>query len=279
MPETEPKLHISIITLFPDIFDNHLKHLPISRALEKKLVQIDFINLRDFAVDKRGTVDSPPYGGGPGMILQPEPIFNAVSFAVNRYKDLLTGVDKDKSNKSEDLPGDMLGKDGSDKKLSKIIFLTPRGKTYDQKKALELSQVDYLIIVCGRYEGMDQRVVDYFTNIADLSGQTADYRQNNPPINPTDTMNELIAEEVSIGNYVLSGGEIPSMAIVESVVRLLPGAIDNPEALTNESFNPSRPSQVEHPQYSRPEEWQGLKVPEVLVSGHHAKIEKWKGLA
>lgn len=255
MPETEPKLHISVITLFPDIFDNHLKHLPISRALEKKLVQIDLINLRDFAVDKRGTVDSPPYGGGPGMILQPEPIFNAASFAVNRYKDLY----------------DTLGKDGSDKKLSRIIFLTPRGKTYDQKKALELSQVDHLITVCGRYEGIDQRVIDYFTK--------ADYRQNNPPTNPTDTTNQLTAEEISIGNYVLSGGEVPAMAIVESIVRLLPGAIDNPEALTNESFNTSRPSQVEHPQYSRPEEWQGLRVPEVLVSGHHAKIEKWKGLA
>lgn len=213
-------LHIFVITLFPDIFANHLKHLPISRALEKGLLQIDFINLRDFAIDKRGTVDSPPYGGGPGMILRPEPIFDAINFALNRN-------DNDEG--------------------TQIIFLTPRGKTYHQAVAQQLATLKNLIIVCGRYEGIDQRVVNYFH-----------------------------AQEISIGNYVLSGGEVASMAIIESVTRLIPGAIENQEALISESFNPSEPTQTEHPQYSRPEEWQGLKVPQTLLSGHHKKVDDWK---
>jgi len=215
-------LHISIITLFPDIFANHLKHLPISRAIEKGLLQIDFINLRNFAIDKRGTVDSPPYGGGPGMILRPEPIFDAINFALNRAIPAM-------------------------REPAHIIFLTPRGKTYNQATAQHISTLKNLVIVCGRYEGMDQRVAEYFH-----------------------------AQEVSIGNYVLSGGEIAGMAIIESVTRLIPGAIENQDALINESFNPGQPTQTEHPQYSRPEEWQGLKVPQILVSGHHKKVDDWK---
>lgn len=233
MPETKPKLHISVITLFPDIFVNHLQHLPLSRAISKNLVQVRFINLRDFATDKRGTVDSAPYGGGPGMILRPEPIFDAITFALESHPGL-----EDRSEGTTTQNG------------VRTIFLTPRGKTYNQNKALELSKVDNLIIVCGRYEGIDQRVIKYFTG----------------------------AEEISIGKYVLSGGEVPAMAVMESVIRLIPGAIDNTQALENESFNPSRPNSVEHPQYSRPEDWRGIKVPDILLSGHHANINKWKGI-
>jgi len=227
MPEANQKLHISVITLFPDIFEHHLKHLPLSRAISKGLVQVDFVNLRDFAVDKRGTVDSPPYGGGPGMILRPEPIYDTITSVLTNTK-------------------------------TKLIFLTPRGTRYDQKVAMDLAQnYSHLIIFCGRYEGMDQRVIDYFVQKSKVD-------------------KNLQTEEVSIGKYVLSGGEVGAMAIMESVVRLIPGAIDNQEALTDESFNPSRPQSLEHPQYSRPEVWNGLKVPEILLSGHHKNIQTWK---
>lgn len=255
MPETTSKLHISVITLFPDIFDNHSKHLPISRAIAKGLVEIEFINLRSFAVDKRGTVDSPPYGGGPGMILRPEPIFDAVNFALKNHPLMKTEV--------LHTPRQSFTSDQEPQLYSKgirIAFLTPRGETYNQRKAIEFATSRHLVLICGRYEGMDQRVIDYFTR---PNSQTVD----------------LTAQELSIGSYVLSGGEVPAMAIIESVIRLIPGAIDNPQALTNESFNPTRPTETEHPQYSRPEIWQNLKVPQILTSGHHENIDKWKNLS
>jgi tRNA (guanine37-N1)-methyltransferase len=223
-------LHIQVITLFPDIFTSHLSHLPISRAVNKGLLQVDFVNLRDFAIDKRGTVDSPPYGGGPGMILRPEPIFDAINFALSKT---------------------------ASTNPTNIIFLTPKGEGYDQSKALQLSEASELILVCGRYEGMDQRVMDYFVNHAN-SGTS------------------IRAQEVSVGKYVLSGGEVAAMVIMESTARLIPGAIENREALIEESFNSSQPNQTEHPQYSRPEKWRGLKIPEALLTGHHANIRKWK---
>lgn len=210
-------LNFNVITLFPDIFENHLKHLPMKRAVKESLVKINLIELRKFAIDKRGTVDSPPYGGGPGMILRSEPIYKAIDSI---------------------LPG----------KSVKIVFLTPRGKLFNQNKAREYASLEEIVIVCGRYEGMDQRVIDYF-------------------------IEKFSAEEISIGNYVLSGGEIPAMVIMESVVRLIPGAIENSEALENESFNGGK---TEHPQYTRPEKWLDRKVPEVLLKGHHENINRWK---
>jgi tRNA (guanine37-N1)-methyltransferase len=196
------------------MFTQHLAQLPISRAIAKGLVRIDFIDLHHYAIDKRGTVDSPPYGGGPGMILRPEPIYAAVSYALTQAPQALT------------------------------LFLTPRGTTYTQGTAQHLAGSHSFILVCGRYEGVDQRVIDF-----------------------------LHAQEVSIGNYVLSGGEVAAMAIIESVTRLIPGAIENQEALVTESFTNGK---LEHPQYTRPEEWQGLKVPAELLSGHHGNIAKWK---
>lgn len=232
MPKQGQKLNIWVITLLPDIFENHLKHLPISRAMSKNLLEINFINLRDFALDKRGTVDSPPYGGGPGMVLRPEPIYDSIMHVLNKISE--------------------------QKGKTKLIFLTPRGKVYNQKIAWKLSKdYNHLIIVCGRYEGIDQRVIDYF-------GQKFKKSRNLHP------------QEISIGKYVLSGGEVAAMAIIESVVRLLPGAIDNQEALINESFNPSNPKKVEHPQYSRPKIWFNMQVPQVLLSGNHKKIAQWK---
>jgi len=205
------KFHI--ITLFPEMFGGVFEHSIIKRAQEKSLVEINFVQLRDFAVDKHGTVDDKPYGGGVGMLLRPEPIFNAVKSI----------------KKSEN---------------SKVVLLTPRGQKLTQEKVRELSKLDEIILICGRYEGVDERV------------------------------HEKLADElISIGDYVLAGGEIPAMVIVDSVTRLLEGVLSKPEATEKESFTEDS---IEHPQYTRPEEFEGMKVPEVLLSGNHAEIEKWK---
>ena len=204
-----------VVTLFPELIEPYLAHLPFKRALEKNLIQVRLVNLRDFAIDKRGTVDSPPYGSGPGMILRPEPLYNAVQ-----------SVAKGLTNNP------------------RIIFLTPRGKTFNQQIAQEIAKAENMILICGRYEGFDQRVVE-----------------------------ELQAEELSIGKYVLSGGEAAATVVLECSIRLIPGAIDNAKALVNESFNTAN---VEHPQYARPQTWRGRSVPKILTEGHHKKIASWK---
>jgi len=215
-------------------------------------LQVDFINLRDFAIDKRGTVDSPPYGGGPGMILRPEPISDAINCALGCCEEKSGTTGRVPQRFEEVASGEAGTRDENAVEPARcgsteIVFLTPRGKTYNQAVALQLSATKNLIIVCGRYEGIDQRVVEYFHG-----------------------------REISIGNYVLSGGEAAAMVIIESVTRLIPGAIENQDALTNESFNTGQPNRTEHPQYGRPEEWKGLKVPAELLSGHHGNIKKWK---
>lgn len=211
-------LRISVITLFPDIFQAHLAHLPLKRAIERNLLNVELINLKDFAIDKRGTVDSPAYGGGPGMILRPEPVYNAVNSVLTERTDL-------------------------------IVFLTPRGYTYNQKYADAYSKLSHMIIVCGRYEGIDQRVIEHF---------------------------KPRSAEVSIGNFVLSGGEVAAMAIIESSTRLIPDAIGNSEAVKLESFSEELGGGIEYPQYTRPETWMGQHVPEILISGHHKNISGWK---
>ncbi len=217
-------MRIDIITLFPKMFSGPFDESIVKRAVDKKLVEIHITNLRDFAIDKRGTVDDKPYGGGVGMVLRPEPIFEAVTNIKKTMKQL----------------------------SGRTILLSASGKQYNQKKALEFSKIDQLILICGHYEGVDQRVVDHLAN-----------------------------EEISIGDYVLTGGEIPAMVIVDSVIRLLPGVLTKSDATKHESFSPSLeiPTAkllVEYPQYTRPQEFHGFKVPEVLLSGHHKDIEKWR---
>lgn len=203
------KFHI--ITLFPEMFKGVFEHSIIKRGQEKGAVEINFVQLRDFAVDKHGTVDDKPYGGGTGMLLRPEPIFSAVE-----------------SVKKEN---------------SKVILLSPRGQKLTQEKVRELSKLSEVILICGRYEGVDERV------------------------------HELVDEEISIGDYVLTGGEIPAMVIVDSITRLLEGVLIKDDATINESFSEGL---LEYPQYTRPEEFKGMKVPEILLSGNHKEIEKWK---
>lgn len=203
-------LEINIITLFPNLFEEFKNVLPFNRALKNNLIKLNVINLKDFALDERGTVDDKPYGGGTGMILRPEPLFKALE---------------------------------SVKGKQEIIALTPKGKTFNQKIAQELSQKSSLTFICGRYEGIDQRIID-----------------------------NLTTQEISIGNFVCAGGEAPAITILESIVRLIPGILEE-EVTQKESFSDET---LEHPQYTRPEVFNNWRVPEVLISGNHKEIENWK---
>jgi len=192
----------------------------IKRAVEKKLVEIKVVNLRDFAIDDYGTVDDRPYGGGVGMVIRVDVVYKAIQ--------------------------NLKSKISNPKVKTKILLTSPRGRLFNQRKAEEYSKIDQLIIIAGHYEGVDERV------------------------------NEFIDEEVSIGDYVLTGGEIPAAAIVDSVVRLLPGVLKKDEAIKQESFNIKGKKLLEYPQYTRPEEFKGIKVPKVLMGGNHKEIEKWR---
>lgn len=203
-------LEINIITLFPNLFNEFKNVLPFNRALKNNLIKLNIINLRDYAIDSRGTVDDKPYGGGTGMVLRPEPLFDALNTIQNKEV---------------------------------VIALTPKGETYNQKTAQILSQKKSITIICGRYEGIDQRIIDNHTT-----------------------------HEISLGNFVCSGGEAPAITILESVIRLLPGVLEE-EVISKESHSGH---DLEHPQYTRPEIFQNTQVPEVLLSGNHAEIEKWK---
>jgi len=207
-------MKISIITLFPKMISGFFEESIVKRAMTRKLVEIEIINLRDFAIDDYGTVDDRPYGGGVGMILRVDVIHKAISKIKNRK--------------------------------SKIVLTSPKGKVFDQKKAQEYSKLDHLIIISGHYEDVDARVQDF------------------------------VDEEISMGDFILTGGEIPASAIVDSIVRLLPGVLKKEQATISESFNINGKKILEYPQYTRPEEFMGKKVPEILLKGDHKKIEKWQ---
>ena len=205
-------MKIDILTLFPSMFDGFLSNSIIKRAIEKKLVEINIINFRDYSLDPHHKVDDTPFGGGEGMVLMVQPIYDAVM-----------------ALKNED---------------TKVILLTPDGMQYNQKKAYELKNIKHLIIICGHYEGFDDRirsVVDY---------------------------------EISIGDYVLTGGEIPAMVLTDSIVRLVDGVIIE-ESHINDSFNPNT-NLLDYPTYTKPREFNGMKVPDVLLNGNHKEIEEYR---
>ncbi|HLY75210.1 MAG TPA: tRNA (guanosine(37)-N1)-methyltransferase TrmD [Planctomycetota bacterium] len=206
---------IDVVTLFPSMFLGVVGESILNRAQEGGQVKINLVNLRDYSKDKHKKVDAPPYGGGPGMVIMAEPVFDAV----------------------EDLR-----KNGREESF--LVLLTPGGVRFDQTLAQELSKQKGLILLCGHYEGFDERV-----------------SQGLSPL------------EVSIGDYVLTGGEIPAMVLLDSVTRLLPGVLGSKESLLEESFSSGS---LEYPQFTRPQEVRGLKVPEVLVSGDHAKVAEWR---
>ena len=207
---------IDIITLFPEMFTGVFGESIIKRAVDKKILELRFTQLRDFAFDKHRQVDDSPFGGGAGMVLKPEPVYRAVR--------------------------DVLAK--SDEKFSrKIILPDPSGEVFTQAKAKELAAVDQIIFVCGHYEGFDARIYD------------------------------LADELISIGDYVLTGGELPAMVIVDAVARMLPNVLGSEESATTDSFFDGM---LGFPQYTRPREFEGKLVPEVLLSGNHAEIKKWR---
>jgi len=216
-------MKFDIITIFPKIFDSYFVESLISRAQKKKLIKIGIHDLRKYTKDKHKKVDDSPFGGGAGMVMQVEPIYRAVT----ALKSKIQNPNFKSSPKS------------------KVILFTPRGKKFDQKMATELSKQDQLIFICGRYEGVDERVAK---KIADI--------------------------KLSVGDYVLMGGEIPAMAVIETITRLIPGAIGK-EGLLKARITKSK-GFVEYEQYTRPENFNGWKVPKVLLSGNHKKIEEWK---
>ena len=204
-------MKFDVLTLFPEMFDV-LKQSIIGKAQEKELIDINLINIRDFSNDKHKKVDDTPYGGGAGMVMMPSVVYDAYNSIQN-------------------------------KENAKVIYLSPKGNVLNQEKVLELSKQEHLILLCGHYEGIDQRVLD-----------------------------EIVDEEISIGDYVLTGGEIPAMVLIDSVSRYVEGVLKE-DSIKEESFSNGL---LEYPQYTRPYEWHGEKVPDILLSGHHANIDKWR---
>lgn len=211
------KMKIHILTLFPEAFESFLSHSMMKRAQNKGHVQIYVVNLRDYTNDKHKTCDDRPFGGGPGMVLKPAPIFEAL--------DALFGKKKPS-------------------KKTRIVHLTPQGRPFNQVEAKKFSRFSELVFICGHYEGIDERVVDAW-----------------------------VTDEVSIGDYVLTQGELPAMVLIDTVTRLLPGVLGSEESKVFESFTPNL---LEYPQYTRPAVYRDLKVPEVLLSGDHKKIAEWR---
>ena len=208
-------MKFDVLTLFPDMFEAVLGDSIIGRAREKGIIELNFINIRDFSKNKHRKTDGYPYSGGGGMIMTPQPIYDA-------YMSIADGLDY--------------------KPLT--IYLSPQGRVFNQKITQELSSKKHIVLLCGHYEGVDQRVLD-----------------------------EIVDMEISVGDFVLTGGEIPAMAVIDAVSRLIPGVLSCEGSYENEShFN----GLLEYPQYTRPEEFMGRRVPEILISGHHAKIEEWK---
>lgn len=207
-------IQFDILTIFPDIFNSYFSESIIKRAQKNKVIKINIHNFRKFTSDKHKTVDDKPYGGGPGMLLKVEPIYKCLK-SIKR------------------------------KKKSRIILLTPQGKTFNQQKAKILTKYDQIILIAGHYEGFDARI------------------------------NKFIDEEISIGNYILTGGELPAMTILDSVTRLLPGGLGHPDSSKNETFSKST-NYKEYPQYTRPEKFKGMSVPKVLLSGDHKQIALWR---
>lgn len=208
-------MNFHIMTLFPEMIQNGMNTSITGRAIEKQLISVDTVDIRDFSQNKHQKVDDYPYGGGAGMVMQPEPVYLAYQSIVERIG-----------------------------KKPRVVFMTPCGHTFNQSMAEDFAKEEDLIFLCGHYEGIDERVLEM-----------------------------IVTDPVSIGDYVLTGGELPAMVMMDCISRLVPGVLNNEVSAEFESFQDNL---LEYPQYTRPEEFMGKKVPEVLLSGHHANIEKWR---
>ncbi len=206
-------LHFTVISIFPRMFDSALSHSILKRAQENKLIKIDLVDLRDYSADRHRTIDDTPYGGGQGMVMKPAPLISAIDHFRQQTPN------------------------------ARIILLSPRGSPFNQRTAQRLAREENLILICGRYEGVDERV------------------------------SAFVDEEISIGDYTLSGGEPAAIVVIDAVARLVPGVLGNANSAAEESFSAGL---LEYPQYTRPEDYRGMKVPEVLLSGDHERIEAWR---
>ena len=221
-------MNIHIMTLFPEMVMGGLNTSITGRAISKGILSIEAVNIRDYAFNKHNSVDDYPYGGGAGMLMQAEPVYQCYQAIV------------DKIHTQSDASSELC----AEKRKPRVVYMSPQGKTFTQGMAEELAQEEELIFLCGHYEGIDERVLD-----------------------------EIVTDYVSIGDYVLTGGELPAMVMVDAVSRMVPGVLHNDVSAEFESFQDNL---LEYPQYSRPEIWHEKQVPPVLLSGHHANIEKWR---
>ena len=206
-------MRIDYLTLFPEMFEGVLNHSILKRAQDKGMLAVNTVNFRDYAENKHNQVDDYPFGGGQGMVLKPEPIFNALESLQQTPE-------------------------------TRVILMCPQGEPFTQEKAQELSEAEHLVFICGHYEGYDERIREH-----------------------------LVTDEISIGDYVLTGGELPAMTMTDAIVRLIPGVLGNQQSHEDDSFQDVL---LEFPQYTRPREYRGMNVPEVLLSGNHARIDAWR---
>ncbi|MCY6990296.1 tRNA (guanosine(37)-N1)-methyltransferase TrmD [Staphylococcus argensis] len=206
-------MRIDYLTLFPEMFEGVLNHSILKRAQDKGMLNVNTVNFRDYAENKHNQVDDYPFGGGQGMVLKPEPIFNALESLQQTAE-------------------------------TRVVLMCPQGEPFTQEKAQELSEAEHIVFICGHYEGYDERIREH-----------------------------LVTDEISIGDYVLTGGELPAMTMTDAIVRLIPGVLGNQQSHEDDSFQDGL---LEFPQYTRPREYRGMNVPEVLLSGNHARIEAWR---
>ena len=209
-------MRFHIMTLFPEIFNSYMDESIMKRAVEKGIIDVHIYNIRDFSNNKHKKVDDYPFGGGAGMVMTPQPIYDT-------YKHIITTHNINNPS---------------------VIYLTPKGKVYNQSIAKQLSLKEDIILLCGHYEGIDERIIDL-----------------------------IVTDEISIGDYVLTGGELPALIMIDSISRLIPGVLNQEESFEEESF---KDNLLEYPHYTRPRDFEGLKVPEVLLSGNHKKIDEWR---
>ena len=204
------------MTLFPEIFHSYMSESIMKRAIEKEIIEVHVYNIRDFSANKHKKVDDYPFGGGAGMLMTPQPIYDTYKHIVETHN-----IEN-----------------------PRVVYLTPKGKVYKQDIACDLSSNEDIILLCGHYEGIDQRIIDL-----------------------------IVTDEISIGDYVLTGGELPAVIMIDSIARLIPGVLSQNESFEEESF---KDDLLEYPHYTRPREFMGMKVPDVLLSGNHQRIEKWR---
>ena len=219
-------MNFHVLTLFPEMIMQGVRTRILGKAMEREYISIEAVNIRDYTTEKHGKVDDYTYGGGAGMLMQAQPVYDAYKAVENK------------------ISADSAENGSGGKRAPRVIYVTPQGKPFCQSMAQEFAKEEELILLCGHYEGIDERVLE-----------------------------EIVTDYVSIGDYVLTGGELPAMVMIDAIARLVPGVLHNEESATTESFDNYL---LEYPQYSRPEVWKDKRVPEILLSGNHAKIEEWR---